>query len=379
MKIQRDEALSLLVEALHAGARLRVVCDELGLDPRTIQRWRKSSKQDDQRKGPTSLPANALDEKERAHVLEVVNSREFRDLPPKQIVPRLADQGRYLASESTIYRLLKQQGQNAHRGAAQPRIHHKPQEVVACNPNELWSWDITYLPSQVKGQFYYLYLFVDVWSRRIVKAVVHQRESSDLAAIALEQAYLEHGVRPHTITLHSDNGSPMKGATFLATMQALGVVPSFSRPGVSDDNPFSEALFRTLKYAPAYPHRPFASVDAAAAWVERFVHWYNHQHRHSAIGFVTPAQRHAGSDIAILFKRRAVYLRAREQHPARWSRSTRRWDAPALVALNPRDLSTKARAESALRCGAHSTTSTVPPQHAPHTSTAPRHLGSKAA
>ena len=159
----------------------------------------------------------------------------------------------------------------------------------------------------------------------------------------------------------------------LATMQTLGIIPSFSRPSVSDDNAFSEALFRTLKHVPFYPRKPFASVDAAWAWVERFVAWYNSEHLHSAIGFVTPDDRHRGADIPLFSARRSVYERARKSHPERWSGSTRQWDAPATVALNPRDLSTRARASSELRSGARSATSMVPPKDIPSTFTHSRH------
>jgi putative transposase len=245
--------------------------------------------------------------------------------------------------------------------------------VVATGPNQVWSWDITYLPSAMRGKFYYLYLFVDVWSRRIMKAVVHAEESADLAATLLCEAWREHGIGPGELTVHSDNGGPMTGATMLATMQSLGIVPSFSRPSVSDDNPFSEALFKTLKYVPSYPRKPFASVEAAWAWVERFVAWYNGEHRHSAIGFVTPDERHSGVDVDVLLARRRVYEAARLRRPDRWSGLARKWDAPALVALNPRDLSTRARAASSLRCGAESTTSMVPPSTSTSTPTHLRH------
>ena len=276
-------------------------------------------------------------------------------------MPALADRGTYLASESTLYRVLRAEGQLVPRGAAKPRAHKRPDEVVATGPCQVWSWDITYLPSPVRGKFFYLYLFVDVWSRRIVKAVVHESESAELAATALDEACGEQGICKGMLTVHSDNGGPMKGATMLATMQALGIVPSFSRPSVSDDNPFSEALFRTLKYVPSYPRKPFASRDAAWAWVERFVAWYNGEHRHSAIGFVTPDERHRGVDIDVLASRRRVYEAARARTPSRWSRGIRAWSAPAEVALNPRDRSTRARAASPLRSGAESTTSTAPP------------------
>lgn len=327
----------------------------------------------DQRRGPYSSPKQKLSAEERAKVLETANNEEFRNLSPKQIVPRLADRGEYLASESTFYRVLHSEQQMAHRCAAKPRAVKRPEEVIAVGPNQVWSWDITYLPACVRGTFYYLYLVVDVWSRRIMKAVVHAEESAENAATMLSELVSEQAISPLILTPHSDNGGPMKGATMLATMTALGVIPSFSRPSVSNDNPYSESLFRTLKYVPSYPRKPFASIDAAWAWVERFVAWYNDEHRHSAIGFVTPAERHAGRDTRTLLARRAVYEHARELHPERWSRSPRLWDAPASVALNPRDLSTKARSMTALRCGARSETSKVPPINPPGTVTLPRH------
>lgn len=374
MSEDRDEALSLLDEAIASGCRVEVACRELGLHPRTVQRWRAEPGGGfDARKGPNTTPKQKLSPMERAEVLAVANSAEFRDLSPKQIVPRLADRGQYIASESTFYRVLREEGQMAHRGSSRPPTNRRPEEVIATAPKQVWSWDITYLPSAMRGKFFYLYLFVDVWSRRIMKAVVHVEESADLAATLLSEAWREHGIGPGELTVHSDNGGPMTGATMLATMQALGVVPSFSRPSVSDDNPFSEALFKTLKYVPSYPRKPFASVEAAWAWVERFVAWYNGEHRHSAIGFVTPDERHRGTDVDVLLDRRRVYEDARRRRPDRWSGHARKWDAPAEVALNPRELSTRARAASSLRCGAESTTSMVPPSTSTSTPTHPRH------
>jgi transposase InsO family protein len=352
MTRDRNDALTLLAEAVQGGCRFAVACRELGLHPRTVQRWRRQPDGGtDQRRGPRSAPAHALSVDERKAVLDAANSAEFRNTSPKQIVPKLADRGVYIASESTFYRVLHAEGLMTHRGASKPRTVRRPDELVATGPNQVWSWDITYLPSCVRGQFYYLYMFVDVWSRRIVAARVCSEESAAHAANLLAEAVIEQGVEPHVLALHADNGSPMKGSTMLATMQALGVVPSFSRPSVSNDNPYSEALFRTVKCAPAYPRKPFASVEAAWAWVERFVAWYNQDHLHSAIGFVTPDERHRGRDIVTLLARRAVYGAARERCPARWSRGIRRWDAPATVALNPRELSTKQRAERELRVG----------------------------
>jgi transposase InsO family protein len=370
----RATTLSLIAEAVASGSRLAVACREVGLDPRTVQRWRKQRDGGaDGRKGAHSPPQQKLTEQERQAVVDTANAPEFRNLSPKQIVPRLADQGCYIASESTFYRVLHAANLMTHRGPSKPRTVRRPEELLATGPNQVWSWDISYLPASRRGTFYYLYLFVDVWSRRIMKAVVLGEESAEHAARLLTEACADHEVDPSALTLHSDNGGPMKGATMLATMQWLGVVPSFSRPSVSNDNPYSEALFRTLKYVPSYPRKPFESIDAAWAWVERFVAWYNGEHRHSAIGFVTPDERHESRDVAVLLARRHVYEAARRRNPSRWSRHTRQWDAPAAVSLNLRDREDRAQSAAGLRIGGRPTTSMVPPSASGTAFTPSRH------
>ncbi|WP_085983722.1 IS3 family transposase [Methylomonas methanica] len=334
---QRQTLIESVAEATEAGARQDQACAVLGLSPRTLQRWQAGETPgEDQRPLRQYTPAHALTEAERAHILTVANSAEFADLPPSQIVPRLADQGIYLGSESTFHRLLKAAQQLKHRRSerpSQPRL--KPKALSATAPNQLYSWDITYLAAAVKGQFYYLYLFLDIFSRRIVGWQVFEAESSQYASELLRDIVLREGLQPGQVILHSDNGSPMKGATMLATLQQLGVMPSLSRPAVSNDNPYSESLFKTLKYRPQYPLKPFADLVAARQWVADLVQWYNHEHRHSAIGFVTPAQRHAGLDEALLNQRKALYEDARRQNPRRWSQNTRNWNRVHTVHLNP--------------------------------------------
>ena len=192
-----------------------------------------------------------------------------------------------------------------------------------------------YLRAPVLGRFYYLYMVEDIFSRKIVGWAVHETESSEHSARLFEQTCAREGISPEQLVLHSDNGGPMKGATILATLQRLGVAISFSRPSVSDDNPYSESLFRTLKYRPEFPSQRFASLNEARAWVERFVAWYNTEHRHSGIRFVTPEQRHRGQDKALLAKRHQVYEAARSRHPERWSGDTRNWSRIETVVLNP--------------------------------------------
>jgi len=309
--------LSLVDEAVARGARRAKACETLGLDRRTLQRW-KYGPSEDQRRGPRGSPSNKQSPSEQARLLKVVNQPEYRDLPPSQIVPRLADKGQYVGSESTMYRGLKKAKQLKHRGRAQPRTSRRPEAHVATGPGEVWSWDITYLKSPIRGIFFYLYLILDVWSRKIVGFEVYDRESPDLASELVRRTCMREGINASCVlVLHSDNGGPMKGTTMLATLETLGVAASFSRPRVSDDNPFSESLFRTMKYRPEYPDRPFESLEQAREWVIEFVRWYNEEHRHSSIRFVTPAQRHDGSDLAILEHRKTVYERARSQHPER--------------------------------------------------------------
>jgi transposase InsO family protein len=327
--------LGLLDEAVRAGARLFRACEVIGLSLRTVQRWRREKDGgEDRRAGPRRAPANKLSPSQRREVLEVVNSPELCDLSPHQIVPELADQGIYLASERTIYRLLAEESQLSHRQRSRAPVHERPRGYVAHGPNEVWSWDITYLLSPVRGQFFYLYLILDVWSRKIVGAQVYGRECMSLAAELFERSCAREGVDPSRLVLHADNGGPMKGSTMLATLHRLEVEASFSRPRVSDDNPYSEALFRTLKYRPEYPPECFETLEHAQEWVDRFEYWYNHVHRHSALRFVTPEQRHSGRESEILASRQAVYEQARERHPERWSGPLRNWEPVGAVCLN---------------------------------------------
>jgi transposase InsO family protein len=330
--------ITLVDEASASGARLQATCAELAVAPRTVQRWRQGGavKADGRQQAARQRePANKLASQERERILAVINQPAFAHLSPNQIVPELADQGIYLASESSFYRVLREAGQLARRGKAKPPTHRRPTPLVADAPNQLWSWDITYLATTIKGQFFYLYLIMDVFSRKIVGWEVYDIESADYAANVFSKAHLREEVAASSLVLHSDNGSPMKGATMLATLHQLGVTPSFSRPSVSNDNPFSEALFKTLKYHPGCPDQPFASLDEARTWVARFNTWYNDSHHHSAIKFVTPSERHRGDDKAILAQRKALYEKARSNHPERWSGDTRNWQRIQSVHLNP--------------------------------------------
>jgi len=335
MSTERAEIIKLIDEARLTGARQSQACKIIGISSRTLQRWQQDDTHDG-RIDAKHAPANKLTAIERRRIIQTANKPEYADLPPGKIVPKLADTGVYIASESTFYRVLKEADQLQHRQKAKPdRQVKKPRALTATGPNQIFTWDITYLPTQVKGIFLYLYLVMDIYSRKIVGWQVHEEESSTLASGLMTDICQREGIMPDQVTLHSDNGSPMKGATMLATLQELGVIPSFSRPSVSNDNPYSESLFRTLKYRPEYPEKPFSNLLSARGWVQGFVDWYNFEHLHSAIQFVTPAQRHTGEDIEILAKRKRVYEQAKLEKPERWSGEIRNWTPVAEVYLNP--------------------------------------------
>lgn len=330
--------ITLIEEACTAGARLDKACKVAGLSPRTIQRYRQNGQiKADGRKAAAAgrVPANRLNEIERAEILAIANQPQYAHLPPGQIVPDLADQGRYLASESSFYRVLRSEEQLTPRGRANAPTHKRPEPLQATAPNQLWSWDITYLPTTVRGLFFYLYLFIDLYSRKIVGWEVYAEESAEHAASIFRKTYLREGIAGQDLTLHSDNGSPMKGATMLGALHKLGVATSFSRPSVSNDNAYSEAMFRTMKYHPGYPDKPFDDLEEARHWVAGFVHWYNEEHRHSALKFVTPAQRHRGEDQELLRQRTELYEAAKARRPERWSGTSRDWTQPEIVMLNP--------------------------------------------
>ena len=314
-------------------ARLRACCETLNLCLRRYERW--SQEAEDRRCGPKTEPKNKLTEKVKEMVIKISNSTKYKDKTPWQIVPQLADNGHYVASESSFYRILKEKNLLAHREKSKPRVVVKPLSLIATGPNQIWSWDITYLPTLVRGQFYYLYMFMDIFSRYIVGARVYDREGMDLSSKLISEIYLKNGIKKGQIYLHSDNGGSMKGATMLATLQQLGVVPSFSRPSVSNDNPFSESLFKTTKFCPLYPSKPFESLEQANEWTQRFIGWYNEEHLHSSIKFSTPGSRHRGEDKAILNKRKQVYIVAKKKNPERWSRGIKNFDYINGVKLNP--------------------------------------------
>ena len=337
----RQTLMDGIGQARAAGARLAVLCELAGLDARTVQRWHAGdgrAKADCRPDAIRPTPSHALSEAERARIVAVANEPRFADMPPARIVPALADEGVYLASESSFHRVLRAHGQMNRRGLARPpRTPRPPTTHIATAPGDVWCWDVTFLPAQVQGRWFYLYLILDLFSRKIVGWEVHDSDSAEHAAHLARRTALAEGVhaRPTRPVLHGDNGATMKATTVLAMLHWLGIKPSYSRPRVSDDNAFAEALFRTAKYRPDFPADGFADLQEARRWAMRFAHWYNHEHRHSGIRYVTPAQRHAGQDGPMLAERHALYQAARESNPRRWSGQTRDWTPIGAVTLNP--------------------------------------------
>ncbi len=318
-------------EALRKGARLSAISDISGISARTFQRWQKELRRDS-RKGSKRFVPHKLTNEERNEIIKAACSQEFKDSYPSEIVAKLAEKGVYIASEATFYRVLKEERLLSHRRKSKAPVKREKPRLKATGPDQVYSWDITWLKSEVAGLYYYLYFVMDIFSRKIIHWEIHESESSEKAAGMLRKISAKKIIRG--LTLHSDNGAPMKGYTMLAMMQALNVIPSFSRPRVSTDNPYSESLFRTLKYRPLYPDR-FSSMDEAISWTKGFVYWYNREHLHSGISYVTPHDRHYGKDIVLLEKRRITYQTAYQKNPQRWSRGPKQWNRKEVVYINP--------------------------------------------
>jgi putative transposase len=337
----RQTLAAEITTACAAGTRLAPACALVGIDVRTFQRWRAGEglAQGDRRpEAVRPRPAHALSEAERARIVALANAPRFASMPPARIVPALADEGVYVASEASFHRVLREHGQMQRRGRARPpRTAGPPSTHVATGPGQVWCWDVTFLPARVQGRWFYLFLILDLFSRKVVGFEVHDTDQAEHAAHLVRRTALAEGIHARLVrpVLHGDNGASVKGTTVLAMLHWLGIAPSHSRPRVSDDNAYAEALFRTAKYRPEFPIAGFADLVDARQWAADFVRWYNHEHRHGGIRYVTPAQRHTGQDGPMLAARHALYQQAREGHPRRWSGRTRNWTPVGAVTLNP--------------------------------------------
>lgn len=325
--------MELIAEAVSDGARVAPACDVLGISTPTYYRWKNACENADRRKGAARTVARKLTEQERQQIVDHCCSKRFQDDNPRVIHAKLLDEGIYIASESSFYRVLRERGLLRHRSESRPAQRRaKPEQLRATGPNQVFSWDVTYLPTRVKGIYLFLYMLVDVWSRKIVAWEIHDQESEEYAREFFRRVAAKQNLEG--VRLHSDNGNAMKAQTVLILLYSLGIGPSFSRPRVSNDNPYSESLFKTLKYVPGYPGR-FQDMQHAREWVASFVDWYNRRHLHSGIGYITPQQRHEGKVSEIMSRRNEVLQQAFERNPHRWSRHVKRWDEHPVVYLNP--------------------------------------------
>jgi putative transposase len=279
--------------------------------------------------------ARALTRSQREEVLEVVNSERFHDCSVPEVLYTCLEEGRYLASRSTVYRLLKQENATRERRDQLSHPLYARPELLATAPNQVWSWDITKLRGPVKWVYFYLYVLLDIFSRYVVGWLIAHRESARIASILIADSCRRQGIEPGQLSLHADRGSSMRSKTLAQLLDDLQVAPSFSRPHTCNDNPFSEAQFKTLKYQPDYPDR-FASIQDSRTFGRRFFPWYNTQHHHAGIAGLTPATVHFGKAQEILDRRHAVLLAAYRLHPERFvAGPPKRPQLPSAVWINP--------------------------------------------
>ena len=298
--------------APHVG--VAPACAALGVSRATFYRRQRPAPG---RQQPRSTPARALCEAERKQVLDTLVSTRFVDRSPAEVVATLLDEGRYLCSERTMYRILAAQQPVRERRNQLAHPHYTKPELVATAPNQTWSWDITRLLGPKPWTYFYLYVLLDIFSRYVVGWMLAERESAALAVRLIEQSCLKQAIPPQVLTLHSDRGAPMTSKCTAQLLADLGVTRSLSRPQVSDDNPFSEAQFKTLKYHPGFPGR-FPHITAATVFCRSFFLWYNTEHRHAGIAMLTPDDVHHGRAQRMLEQRKRTLQAAWSQHPERF-------------------------------------------------------------
>lgn len=333
----KKESVELISEAFNNGARLFKACDVLKISVSTYRRWQKNS-YPDKRKGSAKKVVRKLDSEEREKIVQICCSDEYKDDNPYKIHASLLDKGIYIASISSFYRILRENGLVKYRGNTKaPRNINKPEPKIATGPNQVWCWDITWLHQEVRGLYYYAYTIIDIWDRSIVKWCIHDREDQILAEELFEEALRDNNYP--NVAVHSDNGNPMKGVSLLALFYDLGISNSYSRPRVSNDNPFIESWFKTLKYGISYPGR-FSSLAFAREWFAKFVEKYNSTHKHSGLYYMTPNAVRNGKYEKIIGNRNRVMLEAKDKNPLRWSRHVKQLPLEHKVVLNPDSLTT---------------------------------------
>ena len=305
-------------DTLRSGLDIATACQALGVPRATIYRARQRRRRIEQPRGRRRFtPPLALSATEREHILSVLNSERFADMAPAAIYAALLDEGRYLASIRTMYRLLAAQGQSLERRRQRVHPHYAKPELLATRPNTVWSWDITKLKGPVRWSVYHLYVILDIFSRYIVGWMVALREAAELAERLIADTIAKQNIAPGTLTLHADRGTSMRSKPVAALLIDLDVARTHSRPHVSDDNPYSESQFKTLKYRPEFPER-FGSLEDARAHCQGFFHWYNHEHHHSGIGLMTPYAIHCGIADALHAQRAQTLQLAYAAQPLRF-------------------------------------------------------------
>ncbi len=317
-------------ETLGQDVGVEPACEALDVSRATLYRRRKPLPQ----ARPRPRPARSLSPLERQSVLEILNAEPYADLAPAQVHAKLLDAGTYLASPRTMYRILAEEGQVRERRNLRRHPRHVKPELVATGPNQVWSWDITKLLTTTRGWYLYLYVLLDIFSRYAVGWLLAQHENSHLAQRLIEESCAKQGVKPGQLTLHADRGSPMVAQTTAQLLAELGIAASHSRPRVSNDNPYSEAQFKTLKYRPEFPRR-FDSFPQALSFCEAFFAWYNTEHQHSGIAYLTPEQVHYGRAEAILAQRQQALDAAYARAPERFPQPPRVVTLPPAVWINP--------------------------------------------
>ena len=319
------------IETASPAMGTAAACDALGVARASVYRRRQPVRPPASR--PT--PSRALDPIERQTVLETLHSERFLDVAPAQVHATLLDEGTYLCSPRTMYRLLDAAGEIKERRDQVRRPHYAAPELLATRPNEVWSWDITKLLGPAKWTYFYLYVILDIFSRYVVGWMLAPRETAALAERLIAETCAKHAIQPGQLTIHADRGGAMRSKPVALLLADLGVTKTHSRPHVSNDNPFSEAQFRTLKYCPQFPER-FGSIEDARAFGQVFFRWYNHEHRHSGLGFLTPAVVHVGHAATVRAHRQQVLAVAYAAHPERFVKGRPQpADLPTAVWINP--------------------------------------------
>jgi putative transposase len=323
-------------------------CQVLGLPRSSFYRARQADTSLNEAVEKPAQPPRALSEAEKSTVRQLLNSARFQDLAPREVYATLLDEGQYLCHWRTMYRILEEHDEVRERRNQLRHPNHPKPELLSTGPNQVWSWDITKLLGPVKWTYYYLYVVLDIFSRYVVGWMVADREAAALARELVGQTCLKQGIQAEQLTLHADRGSPMIARSLAMLLADLGVTKTHSRPHVSDDNPYSEAQFKTLKYCPDYPERFGCQIDARA-WSRDFFDWYNHAHHHSALGLLTPADVHYGRAEEIIHQRQQVLQAAYHKNPERFVQGPPKPpELPTEVWINPPKKSAKDTQETIL-------------------------------